>query len=155
MFDYNKIEKIVQQYLEEEEEEEQYSFRGGASTEQITNVEKLLNVKLPDSYYWFLKRYGSGGIAGININGIEARQNNLEDCTLVYNTKYYREKFNLDKRYIVIENCGDYIMCLDTNENNNNEYPVIKHIIYGDVDIFKRKDNFYEYLLDKLIYMTE
>jgi len=38
MLDYNKIEKIVQQYLEEEEEEEQYSFRRGASTEQISNV---------------------------------------------------------------------------------------------------------------------
>jgi hypothetical protein len=155
MFDYSKIEEIIKNYLEEEDEDIQDNFRGGASEEQLLEVEKILNINLPDSYRWFLKKYGSGGIAGININGIEAKQNVLYDCTLVYATNYYHEKFQVDKKYIVIEVCGDYIMCLDTSENNNKEYPVIMYTTHGEVDISRKKENFYDYFLDKLLYMTE
>lgn len=53
MKNYNKIEDIVNSYLEEEGEEYDNCFSGGVTEERIEKVEKVLGVKFPISYKWF------------------------------------------------------------------------------------------------------
>jgi antitoxin YobK len=43
---------------------------GGVDDNRIIEVEKELNVILPESYKWFLREYGHGGVAGVTILGI-------------------------------------------------------------------------------------
>lgn len=38
--------------------EEEFFFTGGVSAELIMEIENELNVKLPESYKWFLSHYG-------------------------------------------------------------------------------------------------
>ncbi|WP_213422620.1 SMI1/KNR4 family protein [Bhargavaea massiliensis] len=42
---------------------------GGIPDSRITEIEAALHVKLPDSYRWFLRNYGFGGIFGVDILG--------------------------------------------------------------------------------------
>lgn len=34
-------------------------------------IQQMLNIKFPNSYHWFLKQYGSGGLDGMDIHGCE------------------------------------------------------------------------------------
>lgn len=42
----------------------------GTSEEKIKEIEKTLNVTLPDSYKWLLKEYSSVSFEGLEIDGI-------------------------------------------------------------------------------------
>lgn len=104
-------------YLEEEE-----YFTGGIQEEILQLVEKKLNVVFPESYKWFLKRYGSGGGVGTDIMGIEKDETDIERFTVVFATKTFMEKYtSIKKGYIVIEYLGDVAICLDTNRIGNCE----------------------------------
>ena len=87
MFHYEEIENKINGYLEETGEELSVFFEiNGAAEEKIKSVEKLLEVTLPESFRWFLRKYGSGGIEGIELFGIESDRE-PKDCTLVIMTK--------------------------------------------------------------------
>lgn len=45
-------------------------FTGGVDKAQITFVQNELGVELPESYKWFLSNYGSGGMFGVDIQGV-------------------------------------------------------------------------------------
>ncbi|MGG3805163.1 SMI1/KNR4 family protein [Metabacillus fastidiosus] len=51
-------------------QEEEFFFTGGITEELVQEIEKELNVKLPESYKWFLSHYGYGGIGGVLIQGV-------------------------------------------------------------------------------------
>lgn len=123
-------------------------FTGGVDIEKVNYIEKELNVKLPDSYKWFLKTFGYGGIEGIEIIGYDR-------CTppsVVVKTKEYRE-YGLPEKYVVIEDCDEFIYCLDTSKMENNECPVISWDMQ-DLILFEEK-NFIRFFFRELLNMQD
>lgn len=155
MFDYVKLKNIIKEYLVEEELNLEDEFTGGCTDNQIELVENSLKVKLSDSYKWFLKEYGSGGIAGISLLGIESHKEDIDTYSVVYGTKLYREKYSMDDSLVILQNHGDYVACLDTSKIENNECIVVTWSQYDNGDNLKKADNFYNYFLDELQYMLE
>ena len=53
---YDKIVKIISQY------EEKGDFtHPNVDDKDLYDAEKILNLKIPEQYVWFLKNYGHGG----------------------------------------------------------------------------------------------
>ena len=48
--DYSKVQNFIEKYAEEDD------FTGGVSEDKIADIEHHLNVVLPESYKWFLKK---------------------------------------------------------------------------------------------------
>lgn len=150
MFDYKKIDDIIENYLEEEGEEWEDCFFGEASSSTIAFVEKELGVTLPVSYKKFLRKYGAGGIEGTTYWGIESNEEELEKNTVIFATKNYREK-GLPQHLVVFEDLGEYVVCLDTKEmNEEGECPVVTWSCHDNDDIVFSEENFYTYFLEQL-----
>lgn len=128
----NKIVDMINQYGEEND------FYGKVSEGDIKSVEESLNITFPESYKWFIRNYGSGGICGVEILGIEKNDNS----SVVHGTERYR-MLGLDSGCVVIEDLGEFIMCIDTNDRD-------KIIRWDRVNKDKqyRYNDFYEYLID-------
>ncbi|BBW98608.1 SMI1/KNR4 family protein [Geobacillus icigianus] len=120
-------------------------FTGGVAESEIKRIQNELGVMLPKSYQWFLMNYGSGGMFGIDILGIG--KSNL--ASVVIETKRYRE-LGLDRHLVVIENCGEYVYCLDTRKMENNECPVIAWDRQQGIDEMFEANNFFEFLWERL-----
>lgn len=80
---------------------------------QLEEAEQKLGVKLPAQYVDFLKQYGHGGIAGIEVMGVGINGNLL----FVNETLKYR-KYGLAANLVVIENCDEWLYCIDCNTGN-------------------------------------
>ncbi|MGN0012812.1 MAG: SMI1/KNR4 family protein [Candidatus Bruticola sp.] len=80
---------------------------------QLEEAEQKLGVKLPAQYVDFLKQYGHGGIAGIEVMGVGINGNLL----FVNETLKYR-KDGLAANLVVIENCDEWLYCIDCNTGN-------------------------------------
>ena len=75
---------------------------------QIKEAQNSLSLNLPKSYIEFLRIYGQGGIGGCEIFGVG------RNGTLVFvNETKKHWKYGLPKNFIVIENCDEWIHCLD------------------------------------------
>ena len=62
---YDKIVKIISQY------EEKGDFtHPNVDDKDLYDAEKILNLKIPEQYVWFLKNYGHGGLDGIETLGV-------------------------------------------------------------------------------------
>lgn len=86
-------------------------FTGGIDEKYINYIEETLNLVLPESYKWFLKKFGAAKINNIKIFGYDKN----EMLSVVEQTKKYRKKF-LSKDYIVIgifDDTKENIYCLD------------------------------------------
>ncbi|MFS0765683.1 SMI1/KNR4 family protein [Peribacillus phoenicis] len=119
-------------------------FTGGVSDEKVQETEIKLQVPLPDSYKWFLRNYGYGGIFGVEIIGY-----GLAGPAVVDATKDYQKHYKLIDGIVVIENVDEFAYCLDTNKMQNGECPVIlwdNQEGYG----FTAADNFLDYLIESL-----
>ncbi|SFT02472.1 SMI1/KNR4 family protein [Marininema halotolerans] len=127
-------------------DEDDVFFGGGASTEQIIECEKKLNVQFPDSYKWFIREYGFGGACETEINGVNINSGSLK---VVEETEYYRE-FGLPKSMVVINSSiGPYILCLDTSKMEKGECPVVAWDQIEGEGLPEYK-NFYEYYIEDL-----
>ncbi|MHC1748089.1 MAG: SMI1/KNR4 family protein [Cellulosilyticaceae bacterium] len=133
-----KIAKIILQYLNTGR------FYGQVEEKYINKAEEQLQVSFPKSYKQFLRQYGSGGILGITISGVQSNDNS----SVVSSTERYR-KLGLDMKCVVVQDCGEFAMCLDTSEMVDNECPIVS---WGRAS--KRKNerykNFDNYLIDIL-----
>ena len=58
-----KIVDMIKHYGEEND------FYGRINEDDIKLVEKSLNIVFPESYKWFIRNYGSGGICGVEVLG--------------------------------------------------------------------------------------
>jgi hypothetical protein len=116
-------------------------FTGGVDKSQITLVQNELGVELPESFKWFLSNYGSGGMFGVDIQGV-GKSNRPP---VVVNTKRFRD-LGLDENLVVIENAGEYAYCLYTSKMENNECPIIAWNRVGGLDDYYTSKNFYEFL---------
>lgn len=123
-------------------------FTGGVDTDKIYYIENELDVKLPNSYKWFLKTFGYGFIYGIEILGY----GKFTPPLVVTKTLDYR-KYGLPNEYVVIEDCDEFIYCLDTSKMENNECPVISWDMQ-DLILFEEK-NFIRFFFRELLNMQD
>ncbi|MBC2003434.1 SMI1/KNR4 family protein [Listeria booriae] len=107
MSNKHAIQKLIEQYGEEND------FTGGASSIAIKQEEELTDTQFPVAYRWFIERYGSGGVLGIDIIGIG--KNNTYVVSKI--TKQLREQFDLPNNLIVIEDCDKFYYCLNTDDS--------------------------------------
>lgn len=121
-------------------------FTGGVDKKQVDYVQDTLQLKLPESYKWFLTNYGSGGLFGVDILGVA--KSNI--ASVVIETESYRD-LGMSEHLVVIEDIGEYAYCLDTSNMENNECPVIAWDRQGGLDDYNTAKNFYEFLSQRLL----
>ncbi|GKS12221.1 antitoxin YobK [Paenibacillus chitinolyticus] len=129
-----KIIKMIEEHGEERD------FFGGASEEDILNAEEMLGLKFPHGYREFLKEYGSGGICGVEIVGV---QGNL-GASVVKATERWRN-IGLDMGLIVIEDSGEFVRCMYSADVNDER---IFSWIRGGGELSVRYDTFDDYIID-------
>lgn len=129
----NQIIETIEQY----EQEGDFNY-AKVSDEMISNAEMLLGIKLPEQYVDFLKRYGHGGIGGIEVIGVGLTGRMI----FVDTTLDYREE-DLPKNLVVIENVDEWLCCIDCNTGKIVSWDFTGYI-KEDYDCFD------DYLLDQM-----
>ncbi|SFS41416.1 SMI1/KNR4 family protein [Marininema halotolerans] len=109
---------------------------------KLKEAEALLEVNFPDSYKWYIQNYGHGGLEGVEILGIAQIAMPVVETTIDY------RQYGLPQQYIVIEDCGEYVYCLDTSRMENEECPIINWAIWEPIPI-DEFDDFYSFLIDR------
>lgn len=134
---YSEVEQFIKENAEDDD------FTGGISIEKINDIQENLNVKLPESYKWFLKNYGSGGIYGVDILG------HGKVSRVVTVTEDYRDHYGLIDGIVVIEYVDEFSYCLDTNRMVDGECPVI---LWDNQEGYGRTvaTNFLEFFIENL-----
>ncbi len=91
--------------------------------EARVRAEKSLNVILPDQYVEYLKAFGHGGVAGVEILGMGC------DGAMIFvdSTTLYRG-YGLPESLVVVENCDEWLYCIDCSNG-----AVVSWEIGGDV----------------------
>lgn len=114
-------------------------FIGEVPNDEIINVaEKELGLNLPDEYKWFIKNYGQGGIGGVQILGVsKVNKPMFRDVTVEY------RNYGLPNNLIVIENCDEWLYCLDTDTEKVIAWDRIRGVL-GE-----RYNTFLEFLADR------
>ncbi len=112
--------------------------------ETLTEAESELGIIISDAYKWFLKKFGHGSIGGIEILGVGKNGK----MAFVSETLKYRS-YGLPKDLIVIENCDEWVYCLDSKTN--------KVVMWsqGELEGSVAYQNFEIYLLDRINDMIE
>ena len=106
--------------------------------DMISEAEDKLGVKLPDQYIEYIKMFGHGGIAGLEILGVGLTGRMIfVDSTLEYRAD------ELPENLVVIENVDEWLMCLDCNNGK-----VISWDFTGYIK--DEYDSFDEYLIDQM-----
>lgn len=102
-----KILEMVAQYKED-------SFFTYAEFTDETRVtaEKALKVILPEQYAEYLKAFGHGGVAGVEILGMGC------DGSMIFvdSTLRYRG-YGLPENLVVVENCDEWLYCVDCSND--------------------------------------
>lgn len=109
-----KVKDFINRFGEDDD------FTGGINEEKIIDIQTKLNVELPESYKWFLRNYGSGGIFGVDILG-----HGKVSARVVTVTEDYQKNYGLTEGIVVIEDIDIFAYCLDTNKLEDGECPVI------------------------------
>ena len=127
------IENMIKIYMKEKD------FFGPATIEQITNAENTLGFKFPNEYKEYIQRFGSGGICGVDLEGIEGDLG----ASVVKATKKYRN-LGLDNDHVVIWDMGEYINCMYTIDGD----PCVYTWDPSDPTFDKRHESFTEFVVD-------
>ena len=129
-----KIIKMIEEYNEEKD------FFGAVSEKFICKAEEKLGVKFPQSYRDFVKEYGSGGICGVDIEGV---QENL-GASVVKVTERWRQ-LGLEMNLIVIEDSGEFVRCMySANVNDERVFSWSR----GGQELSLRYNTFNDYVID-------
>ncbi|MCD2370650.1 SMI1/KNR4 family protein [Bacillus sp. BS3(2021)] len=102
-----QISMMINEYIEKDD------FFGAVPDEGISRAEEKLGCKFPRQYKEFVKAYGSGGICGVEVLGVEGNGY----ASVVDATERFR-KFGLPEEYLVVENVDEFVYCLNTGENH-------------------------------------
>ncbi len=115
------------------------------SMEDINYLEIKYQVKLPESFIWYLTKYHFGGLS-IDIPS-KAIHSNI-NCLELLNDNYRDDKY--PKGLFIISHVDEYEYCLDTNRLQNGECPVVSYSIHDNDGILDRKPNFCAFLIDQI-----
>ena len=145
---YERMSELIEQVCEEEgvELDEIYDMPQEDNSNLISEFEEAFAVKLPESYKYFLHKYGSGGLGYFDFFGIESGKDDISKTTLAILTKECREK-GMPNHLVVIEHLGDYVKCIDTLTS---EGEVVSWSWLDSDGIVKYSDSFEAYFIGKL-----
>ncbi|KWW21736.1 hypothetical protein AS888_04295 [Peribacillus simplex] len=135
---YSDLQEFIKNYGKVDD------FTGGVSEDKVEETENKLQVPLPESYKWFLRNYGYGGLFGLRIIGY-----GFAGPAVVDATKGHQKYYDLLDGLVVIEDIDEFAYCLDTNKMKNGECPVIT---WDNQEGYGRKlaDNFLDYFIERL-----
>ena len=106
--------------------------------DMISDAEEILGVKLPNQYVDYIKMFGHGGIAGVEILGVGLTGKMI----FVESTLEYRAD-ELPGNLVVIENVDEWLMCLDCDTG--------KVVLWDFTGYIKEEyDSFDDYLMDQM-----
>ena len=109
------------------------------TAEELSEAKEQLGFAIPEEYVWFLKTFGHGGFffefLGYGING---------NALLVEKTLYERQ-FGLPTELLVIENCDEYVVCIDASSGSVVSWS--KHDRDGVIAV---ADDFYQYFMERI-----
>ena len=106
--------------------------------DMISDAEEILGVKLPNQYVDYIKMFGHGGIAGVEILGVGLTGKKI----FVESTLEYRAD-DLPGNLVVIENVDEWLMCLDCDTG--------KVVSWDFTGYMKEEyDSFDDYLMDQM-----
>lgn len=108
------------------------------SKEERARAQQELGVDLPEEYVAFLNRYGHGGLDGFEILGVGLDGSNI----FLQATIDYR-KHGLPKNLVVIEDCDEWLECLDCDTGEVVSWSM-------DGDIAPTAPNFDDFLLEEI-----
>jgi len=135
----NELYELIKQH------ESRGDFTYAVVTEDMLNkAEKRLGVRLPEEYKNFLKKFGHGGIGGIEVLGIGKNGVMIfEKETLRYRT------YGLPNELIIVENCDEWVYCVNSLDG--------KVVMWsrGSSGYSQVFDNFETYLYDRVNDMLE
>lgn len=129
-----KIIEMIKDYSEEKD------FFGAVSENFICNAEEKLWIKFPQGYRDFLKTYGSGGICGVEIEGVQA---NL-GASVVKATERWRQ-LGLEMNLLVIEDSGEFVRCMYSADVNDER---VFSWFRGEKELSPRYNTFDDYVID-------
>ncbi|MFE4705388.1 SMI1/KNR4 family protein [Peribacillus simplex] len=135
---YSALQEFIRQYGEDDD------FTGGVSEDKVKETEQKLQVTLPESYKWFLRNYGYGGLFGVRIIGY-----GFTGPAVVDATKGHQKYYGLIDGLVVIEDIDEFAYCLDTNKMINGECPVITWDNQEGYGV-KLADSFLDYFIERL-----
>lgn len=133
--------------IKEKENYSKYSI--GTNNDKIDEIEQTLNIKLPEDYKWFLKNYGQILIMGVEIYGV--LENKILSCVKI--TEDYR-KLGLPNKFVVIENCDEWVYCIDTSNIEDGECYVVDWDRIDGVG-FEEYESFLEFFYKRLVTAME
>ena len=133
--------------IKEKENYSKYSI--GTNNDKIDEIEQTLNIKLPEDYKWFLKNYGQILIMGVEIYGV--LENKILSCVKI--TEDYR-KLGLPNKFVVIENCDEWVYCIDTSNIEDGECYVVDWDRIDGVG-FEEYESFSEFFYKRLVTAME
>lgn len=109
------------------EQRKRVGWQGGITGEVLSHLEKLLQVRLPNSFRLFLLDYGGGGVIGQEISGVEDCNAIIDTRGTVYgDTLMCRDELELPVHLVVIYLGDDYVvLCLDTSAYVGDECSVV------------------------------
>lgn len=105
--------------------------------EELVDAEKTLGFEIPEEYVWFLKTYGHGG------NFFEFLGYGLNGSAIFINKTIREREYGLPKELLVIEDCDEYVRCIDTVSKE-----IVSWSKHDNDGIIKVADGFYEHFLD-------
>jgi hypothetical protein len=140
---YSALQEFIKQYGKDND------FTGGVSEDKVKETEQKLQVSLPESYKWFLRNYGYGGLFGVEII-----RYGFTGPAVVDATKGHQKYYDLIDGLVVIEDIDEFAYCLDTNKMKNGECPVI---MWDNQEGYGRTlfVNFLDYLIERLEWAKE
>lgn len=140
---YSALQEFIKQYGKDND------FTGGVSEDKVKETEQKLLVSLPESYKWFLRNYGYGGLFGVEIIGY-----GFTGPAVVDATKGHQKYYDLINGLVVIEDIDEFAYCLDTNKMKDGECPVI---MWDNQEGYGRTlaVNFLDYLIERLEWAKE
>lgn len=127
--------------------EEDSIIFGGVNEEKILEIEKRLNVKLPNQYKEFLSNYGGGIFEGVEVYGANPKENIESTC--IKNTIYFRENEDMPLNLIVIEVVGEYVYCVKSAIESDDESVYIWNSV-NRTEEASEYSNFNDYLYNRI-----
>lgn len=107
-------------------------WQGGASPDQVSKLEELLQVRLPPSFKKFLEEYGGGGVVNAEISGIEDNDaENDAGGTVWGDTLVCRREYLLPPELVVIYfHDNEVCWCLNTKAELGGDCSVVSFNVF-------------------------
>jgi len=110
-----------------------------ATDEDIKEAEKILGIKIPADYVWYLKTFGHGGcmfeFMGVGLNG-----------RIIFAEETLKERENgLPNNLLIFQNCDEFYDCINVDDGS-----IVTWSEYDNAGIIEVADDFCQYFYETI-----